>query len=259
MRGVRSVDPEGRAVISAYFAGLRARLGLPARLGVAALAVVLAFALAWFGSALPIEAVLIVIVAVVAAAAGFPLGVGTALLAASPTTSVTRRTGPTAWPAVSSSLSPAPWSARFLWRDGDHRGTWRRRTRATRLPRRVACRASPRRRSRKWGHRDQPRRPCLRHSRSLARRLHQEHRRQRCGASRFSHRAEQVDLRNARVLEPVAQQRRAISAMPAAICAIRHRRRSPSSKAPRSRKASSMKAFRSNRASSTKRRARSQR
>jgi methyl-accepting chemotaxis protein len=67
-------------VISAYFAGLRARLGLPARLALVALAAVVAFAAAWYGSAWPIEAGLIVLIALAAAATGFPMGVATALL-----------------------------------------------------------------------------------------------------------------------------------------------------------------------------------
>jgi methyl-accepting chemotaxis protein len=68
-------------VISAYFAGLRARLGLPARLALVALAAIVAFVAAWFGSSAPIEAGLIALVALTAAAAGFPAGVATALLA----------------------------------------------------------------------------------------------------------------------------------------------------------------------------------
>jgi methyl-accepting chemotaxis protein len=69
-------------VISAYFAGLRARFGLPTRLGLAILGVAVCALIAWFGSAYPIEAPLVVIVALVAAATGFPLGVAAALLAA---------------------------------------------------------------------------------------------------------------------------------------------------------------------------------
>ncbi len=69
-------------MISAYFAGLRARLGLASRLGIAVLGVAVAGALAWFGTAVPIEAALIAVVAIVAAAAGFPLGSAAALLVA---------------------------------------------------------------------------------------------------------------------------------------------------------------------------------
>ena len=69
-------------MISAYFAGLRARFGLPTRLGLAVLGVAVCALIAWFGSAYPIEAPLVVIVALVAAAIGFPLGVAAALLAA---------------------------------------------------------------------------------------------------------------------------------------------------------------------------------
>jgi methyl-accepting chemotaxis protein len=71
---------KGRAVISAYFAGLRARLGLPARLALVAVAAVVAFGAAWYGSAFPIEAGLIALIALAAAATGFPMGVATALL-----------------------------------------------------------------------------------------------------------------------------------------------------------------------------------
>lgn len=69
-------------MISAYFAGLRARLGLPTRLGLAVLGVVVGGLVAWVGSAFPIEAPLVVIIALVAAATGFPLGVTAALLVA---------------------------------------------------------------------------------------------------------------------------------------------------------------------------------
>ncbi|HEX8806482.1 MAG TPA: methyl-accepting chemotaxis protein [Candidatus Aquilonibacter sp.] len=69
-------------MVSAYFAGLRARLGLPTRLGLLLLGVVACSALAWLGAAYPIEAVLVTIIALVAAAAGFPLGATCALLAA---------------------------------------------------------------------------------------------------------------------------------------------------------------------------------
>lgn len=69
-------------MISAYFAGLRARLGLPTRLGLAVLGVVVGGLVAWVGSAFPIEAPLVVIIALIAAATGFPLGVTAALLVA---------------------------------------------------------------------------------------------------------------------------------------------------------------------------------
>ncbi len=69
-------------MISAYFAGLRARLGLMTRLGLAVLGIVLCGAVAWFGFAFPMEAVLVGLVALVAAATGFPLGATCALLAA---------------------------------------------------------------------------------------------------------------------------------------------------------------------------------
>ncbi|HVA28364.1 MAG TPA: methyl-accepting chemotaxis protein [Candidatus Baltobacteraceae bacterium] len=67
-------------MISAYFASLRARLGLPARLALVVLAVAAGFAAAWYGSVAPIEAGLVVVVALVAAATGFPMGVAAALL-----------------------------------------------------------------------------------------------------------------------------------------------------------------------------------
>jgi methyl-accepting chemotaxis protein len=69
-------------VISAYFAGLRARLGLMTRLGFALVGVVVCAAVAWYGTAYPVEALLVGIVALVAATTGFPLGATCALLAA---------------------------------------------------------------------------------------------------------------------------------------------------------------------------------
>ncbi|HTX57968.1 MAG TPA: methyl-accepting chemotaxis protein [Candidatus Acidoferrales bacterium] len=69
-------------MISAYFAGLRARLSVPARLGVAVIGVGVCALAAWVGFSLPIEALLVVLVALVAASAGFPLGAACALLAA---------------------------------------------------------------------------------------------------------------------------------------------------------------------------------
>ena len=68
-------------MISAYFAGLRGRLGVPARLSLAILGVVACALLAWFATAWPIEAALVLIVAFVAASAGFAAGALTALLA----------------------------------------------------------------------------------------------------------------------------------------------------------------------------------
>ena len=52
------------------------------RLGLAVLGIVLCGAVAWFGFAFPMEAVLVGLVALVAAATGFPLGATCALLAA---------------------------------------------------------------------------------------------------------------------------------------------------------------------------------
>ena len=69
-------------MISAYFAGLRASLSLPVRLGLAVFGILVCAASAWFGTAFPIEAVLVVVVALVAAATGFQLGGAAALLAA---------------------------------------------------------------------------------------------------------------------------------------------------------------------------------
>jgi methyl-accepting chemotaxis protein len=57
-------------------------LGLPSRLGVAAAAVLVCAALAWFGTGSPIEAALLAILALTAAATGFPVGVGAALVVA---------------------------------------------------------------------------------------------------------------------------------------------------------------------------------
>jgi methyl-accepting chemotaxis protein len=69
-------------VISAYFAGMRARLRLPARLGLAVFGIVLGVILAWFGVTLPIEALLVLVVALVAAATGWLPGLLAALLIA---------------------------------------------------------------------------------------------------------------------------------------------------------------------------------
>ena len=68
-------------MISAYFAGLRARLGLPARLVVAVVTVAIVFLVTWFFYEAPVEAILIALVALAAAATGFPYGVGIALVA----------------------------------------------------------------------------------------------------------------------------------------------------------------------------------
>ena len=69
-------------MISAYFAGLRARLGLTTRFSLALLGIVVCGVVAWFGYGFPMEAVLVGIVALVAASCGFPLGATCALLAA---------------------------------------------------------------------------------------------------------------------------------------------------------------------------------
>jgi methyl-accepting chemotaxis protein len=69
-------------LIYAYFAGLRARLALPSRIAIAIGAAILCFVVAWFGYAYPFEIVLVAIVAVVAALAGFPAGAFVALASA---------------------------------------------------------------------------------------------------------------------------------------------------------------------------------
>jgi methyl-accepting chemotaxis protein len=69
-------------LIYAYFAGLRARLSLPSRIAIAVVAAGLCFLLAWFGTALPIEVLLLAVIAVAASLAGFPLGLATSVLAA---------------------------------------------------------------------------------------------------------------------------------------------------------------------------------
>ncbi|HEV7179258.1 MAG TPA: hypothetical protein VGN11_05270, partial [Candidatus Baltobacteraceae bacterium] len=61
-------------MISAYFAGLRARLALPARLLVAACGLIAGALLAWYGVPAPVEVLILAVVALVAASAGFPLG-----------------------------------------------------------------------------------------------------------------------------------------------------------------------------------------
>jgi len=69
-------------LIYAYFAGLRARLSLPSRIAIAVVAAGLCFLLAWYGTALPIEVLLLAVIAVAASLAGFPLGLATSVLAA---------------------------------------------------------------------------------------------------------------------------------------------------------------------------------
>ncbi len=66
-------------MISAYFAGLRARLGLPARLALSVVAILIAAAVAWYGRPTPVEAVLLVITALAAASTGFWTGALTAI------------------------------------------------------------------------------------------------------------------------------------------------------------------------------------
>jgi methyl-accepting chemotaxis protein len=69
-------------LIYAYFAGLRARLALPSRIAIAIGAAILCGVVAWYGYAYPFEIVLVAIVAVVAALAGFPVGAFVALASA---------------------------------------------------------------------------------------------------------------------------------------------------------------------------------
>jgi methyl-accepting chemotaxis protein len=66
-------------VIYAYFSGLRARLSLPSRIVLAVLAAALCAAVAWYGlgsygNGAAIEVVLVFLIALAAALAGFPLG-----------------------------------------------------------------------------------------------------------------------------------------------------------------------------------------
>jgi methyl-accepting chemotaxis protein len=68
-------------VISAYFAGLRARLGLPVRLGLTVIAAAICAAIVWYGAAFPVEAVLLVVIALAAAALGTPYGIVVGLFA----------------------------------------------------------------------------------------------------------------------------------------------------------------------------------
>ncbi|MDE2482020.1 MAG: methyl-accepting chemotaxis protein [bacterium] len=69
-------------MISAYFAGLRARLSPVARVLLALLAAVIAALAAWYGAAAPVEAVLVALAALAAAATGFPLGAAVAVVGA---------------------------------------------------------------------------------------------------------------------------------------------------------------------------------
>ena len=59
-------------MIYAYFTGLRVRLSLTARICLAVAAAAVCGALAWFGSGIPVEAALLVVVAIAAAALGWP-------------------------------------------------------------------------------------------------------------------------------------------------------------------------------------------
>jgi len=61
-------------VIYAFFAGLRTRLSAPARIFIAAMAAAVCFGLAWYGTPVSIEILLLAVVAVAAALVGFPLG-----------------------------------------------------------------------------------------------------------------------------------------------------------------------------------------
>ena len=69
-------------MIYAYIAGLRARLSPTSRIAIAVVAAGLCFLLAWFGTALPIEILLLAVIAVAASLAGFPLGLAASVLAA---------------------------------------------------------------------------------------------------------------------------------------------------------------------------------
>ncbi len=69
-------------MISAFFAGLRARLSPSARIVIALVAAIVAALAAWYGAGLPIEAVLVALAAVAAAATGFPLGAAVGAIAA---------------------------------------------------------------------------------------------------------------------------------------------------------------------------------
>ncbi|MHB8145952.1 MAG: hypothetical protein ACYDGM_01660, partial [Vulcanimicrobiaceae bacterium] len=69
-------------MIYTFFAGLRTRLSGPVRVAIAAIAAALCFGLAWYGTAVPIEILLLAVVAVAASLVGFPLGAVLALVVA---------------------------------------------------------------------------------------------------------------------------------------------------------------------------------
>ncbi len=69
-------------MISAYFAGLRARLTGPLRFSVAGAASILVALIAWFGAEFPVAGILVAVAAVVARIAGMPFGAGVAAIAA---------------------------------------------------------------------------------------------------------------------------------------------------------------------------------
>jgi methyl-accepting chemotaxis protein len=94
-------------VVYAYLAGLRARLSLPVRLAVLVVAAVVAFAAAWFGTAFPVEILLIALAAVVSALIGFPLGAIFAVVLAGVDYAVRYEQG-------SSSAEHTLWSVGFL-------------------------------------------------------------------------------------------------------------------------------------------------
>ena len=73
---------ERRAVDLRLLRRLESPLSLPSRIAIAVVAAGLCFLLAWFGTALPIEVLLLAVIAVAASLAGFPLGLATAVLAA---------------------------------------------------------------------------------------------------------------------------------------------------------------------------------
>ncbi len=68
-------------MIYAFFAGLRTRLSAPARVAIAAIAAAVCFGLAWYGTPVSIEILLLAVVAVAAALVGFPLGAVLAIVA----------------------------------------------------------------------------------------------------------------------------------------------------------------------------------
>lgn len=61
-------------MIYAFFVGLRTRLSAPARILIAAMAAVVCFGLAWYGTTVSIEILLLAVVTVAAALVGFPVG-----------------------------------------------------------------------------------------------------------------------------------------------------------------------------------------